>query len=140
MRKVWSNRIFLIKIWYWRTLQQNVSIPPIFDSHFYNSSMNIGSIYFFLSSDMHQSHHLFDATLQALILHLIFFFKCFGFFKFSMFDKKSVLTREKIKRNMLHKNAVLATVKIFKKYAWQKELFWIQKKLKQFAWKKIFFK
>ena len=37
-----------------------------------------------------------------------------------MFDKKSVLTREKIKRNMLDKNAVLAWVKILKKHAWQK--------------------
>ena len=52
-------------------LPQNVLIPPKSilpmhfsrkyfntNTHFYNSSINIGSIYFFSYSDMHQSHHL----------------------------------------------------------------------------------
>ena len=58
----------------------NDSIPPIciLPEHFYNSSINIGSISFFSSPDIHQSHDLlgchatgvsssFNSYLNALI-------------------------------------------------------------------------
>ena len=64
-------------VYYQHNIEQNVSIPlycilPTHSSrkcfntsilyttntHFYNSSINIRSIYFFSSSDMHQSYHL----------------------------------------------------------------------------------
>ena len=57
---------------------------------------------------MHQSHYLFDATLQSLILHSILF-------KFNVpsqkSDKISVLTREKNKISMLDKKSVLTRQK-----------------------------
>ena len=64
----------------------------------YNSSINVGSISFFSSSDTT------NPTLQAFILHS-------SFFKFNM-PGQVVLTREKIKRNMLNKKAFLIVIKI----------------------------
>ena len=43
--------------------------------------VKIGSLSFF-SSDIKTFHHILDATILALILHLSFF-KCFAFFKFA---------------------------------------------------------
>ena len=75
------------------------------DPHFYNLSINIGSISFFSSSDMHQAHHLYGCHAAGINSSLIFF-KCFAFFKFSMLDKKAVLTRGKIKTICLTKKTV----------------------------------
>ena len=79
---------------------QNVSIPqeikffnsPMLyttDAHFYNSSLKIGSIYFFSSSDMYQSHHPLGYHATGINSSLIFFFKFFAFFKFNMPSQKS---------------------------------------------------
>ena len=87
---------------------------PQFVYFFYNSSINIGSISFFSSSDMHHSHHLFGCHATGINSSFNSFFKCFTLFKFNMLDKKAVLTRGKIKRNMLHENAVLTREKILK--------------------------
>ena len=74
----------------------NTSILYTTDTHFYNSSVNIGSISFFSSSDTHQSHHLLGCHATGVNPSFIFF-KCLAFFKFNMLDKKAVLIRLKIK-------------------------------------------
>ena len=63
------------------TLQQNVSIPPycILLTHFHNSSINIGSISFFSSSDIHQSHHLLRCHTAGINSSLISFLSSLGF-------------------------------------------------------------
>ena len=43
------------------------------DAHFYNSSLKIGSIYFFSSSDMYQSHHPLGCHATGINSSLIFF-------------------------------------------------------------------
>ena len=72
------------------------------ETHFYNSSVKIGSVSFFISSDMQKLHHLLGCHTIGINSALIFF-KCFAFFKFNMLDKKAVLTREKIKTICLTK-------------------------------------
>ena len=78
----------LYKFW-----AQNVSIPQelkcfntptlyIIDTLSYNSSINIGSISFFLSSDKHQSQHLLECHTTGT--NSSSFFKFFTFFKFNM--------------------------------------------------------
>ena len=84
---------------------QNVLKTPnrILPTHFYNSSINIGSISFFSPSDMHQSHHLLGCHATGINSLLNSFFKFLAFSKFNMLDKKPALTREKIKTICLTK-------------------------------------
>ena len=53
-------------------------------THFYNFSINIGSISFFSSSDMHQFHHLSGYHATGINSLLNSFFKFFSFYKFNM--------------------------------------------------------
>ena len=53
---------------------QNVSIPPYTtNAHFYNPSVKIGSISFFLSYDTQNFHHLLGWHANDIISSLIFF-------------------------------------------------------------------
>ena len=81
----------------------NTPILYTTDAHFYNPSVKIGSIPFFLSSDLQEFHHLLGRHATGINSSLIFF-KCFAFFKLSMLDKNVVLIRLKIKAIYLKKN------------------------------------
>ena len=58
------------------------------NTYFYNSSINIGFISVFSSSDMHQSYHLLGCNATG-ISSLLLFFKYFAFFSFNMESQKS---------------------------------------------------
>ena len=84
----------LYKFW-----AQNVWIPqeakcfntPILytsDAHFYNSSIKIGPISFFSSSDTQKFYHLLGCRTIGINSSLIFFFKFFAFFKFNLPDQE----------------------------------------------------
>ena len=86
------------------------------DTHFYGCSINIGSISFFSSSDMHQFHHLLGCHGTAINSSLNSFLSSFRFLNLwwltKMLDKKSALTREKIKTICLTKKFFLIVIKI----------------------------
>ena len=65
------------KVYYERTPQKNALIL----THFYNYLKNNGSISFFSSSDMHQSHHLSACHATGIISALNSFLKFFLFLK-----------------------------------------------------------
>ena len=56
--------------------------------YFYNSSINIGFISFFSSSEMHQSYHLLECNATG-INSLLLLFKYFAFFSFNMESQRS---------------------------------------------------
>ena len=64
---------------------------------FYNSSINIGSISFFSSSDMHQTHHLLGCHATGINSSYNSFLGALRFSNLICQDKKAVLTRKKIK-------------------------------------------
>ena len=80
-------------------------------THFYNSSINIGSVSFFSRSETHQSHHLLGCHATGINSLLIYFLNALCFSNLICLIK-AVLTRKKIKRNMLDKKAVLTREKI----------------------------
>ena len=57
-------------------------------THFYNSSIKIGSISFFSSSDTQKFHHLLGCH-NTDINSSVILFKCFAFFKLNMPSQKS---------------------------------------------------
>ena len=101
------------------------------DAHLYNSSVNIESISFSHLLTHNNLTIYWDATQQALILHLTVF-KCFKCLKFNMYDKRAVLIRLKIKTICLLKKLFWLQKKL-KQICLTKKLFWLEKKLKQLA-------
>ena len=84
----------------------------ILPTHFYNSLINIESIYFLSPFDTHQSHHLLGSHATCMNSLFSFFMSALHFSNLSCQAKKPVLTREKIKRNMLDKKAFLKVIKL----------------------------
>ena len=66
----------------------------------YNSLINIESISFFSPPDTHQSHHLLECHAKGITSSFNSFLSALRFSNLVCQDKKIVLTREKIKRNM----------------------------------------
>ena len=60
------------------------------DARFYISSVKIGSISFFSSSDKRQFHHLFGCQAIGINSVFNFFFQWFSFFKFNVLDEKKL--------------------------------------------------
>ena len=69
----------------------NTTIVYTTDTHFFNSSMNIGYISFFAISDTQKSHDLLGTNINSSLIFFIYFyfFKLFTFFKFNMASQKS---------------------------------------------------
>ena len=59
------------------------------NTHFHNSLINIGSIYFLSSFDMDQFHHLLRCHTIGIDTSFNIFFKFFAFFKLNMISQKS---------------------------------------------------
>ena len=78
----------------------------------YNSSISIGSISFFSSSNSHQSHHLLGCHTTVSNSSFNYFLSALRFSNLICLIKENVPTREKIKRNMLDEKAVLTREKI----------------------------
>ena len=80
--------------------------------HFYNSSINIGFISFFSSSDMRQSHHLSGCHAKDISSSLNSFLSSLRFLNLVWLTKK---------------------LSWLEKICLTKKVFWLEKKLKQFA-------
>ena len=81
----------------------NTSILYTTYTQFYNSSINIGSISFLSSSDMHQSHHLLGFHATGINSLLKPFLSSLSFSNLICLTKKSALIRLKIKTICLTK-------------------------------------
>ena len=80
-------------------------------------------LFFFSSSSTHQSHLLFGCHATGISSRLISFLSTLRFSNLVWQDKKAVLTREKIKRNMPNKKAILTREKIKRNKVDKKPLF-----------------
>ena len=83
----WAQNVLILSVQ--DMFQGGKMFPILYTSniHVYNSSVNIGPI-FFSSSNMHQFHHLLSCQATGII-SLFNIFKCFAFFKFNMRSQKS---------------------------------------------------
>ena len=83
----WAQNVLILSVQ--NMFLESKMFPILYttNTHVYNSSVNIGPI-FFSSSDMHQSHHLLSCQATGIISSFNIF-KCFTFFKFNTRSQKS---------------------------------------------------